>query len=473
MTRFELSETFAKLPPEWPDDPLPAIRDCLRENPAKLVVIDDDPTGSQTVFNMPVLTEWKIPELVDELRNDLPAFYILTNSRGVPLQKAREINSEIGRNLEQASRLTGRGLTVISRGDSTLRGHFPGEVEALVEGLQIDFDAWLIIPALISEGRYTLDDIHYVAEGGGLVPVGETAYARDATFGFHSSNLKDWVEEKTGGQVHAADVESISLDEIRTGGPARVREHLLKLVRGSICIVNAVSSRDLEVFTLGLMQAEAQGRRFLFRSGPSFVPARIGLGPYPLLTSASLPPADSSVGGLIIVGSYVPNTSRQVQILLQRGLVTSIEVEVERLLLPNEREDEVLRIARLTSRELAQGHDALVYTSRKLKIGTDALKSLEIGQMVSASLIAILDKVTVRPRYVLAKGGITSSDVATKGLGVKRAVVIGQVSKGVSVWQLGPESRYDGLLYVVFPGNVGEPETLAEAVSILSSEHTG
>jgi uncharacterized protein YgbK (DUF1537 family) len=235
-----------------------------------------------------------------------------------------------------------------------------------------------------------------------------------------------------------------------------------------MCVVSAVSRRDLEVFTLGLLAAEDAGRRFLYRAGPSFVPVRIGLAPYPLLNCRSLPPVEGA-GGLIIVGSYVPNTTRQVAVLQQRGLVRSIAVDVETLLAPRQREDEIGSAAQLASREMAAGRDVLVYTSRKLLAGGSPDESLEIGRTVSSSLIAILDRITVRPRYILAKGGITSSDVATQGLGVRRALVLGQLYDGVSVWQLGPESRFNGLIYVVFPGNVGEPETLAEVVAILQS----
>jgi len=469
MSKIQLSKTIANLPPDWSKDPLPGIQEYLRKNLKKLVVIDDDPTGSQTVYNIPVLTEWGVEALCAELRNDLPAFYLLTNTRGMSPSIAREINTEIGHNLYEASRQTARQLAVVSRGDSTLRGHFPDEVEALANGLQVDFDAWLIVPVLLSEGRYTLNDVHYVAEGDWLVPVGETAYARDATFGFHSSNLRDWVEEKTGGRIPSSSVYSISLDEIRLDGFKKVQQRLLELPKGSVCIVNAVSRRDLEVLTLGLLAAEDSGRRFMYRTGPSFIPVRIGLAPYPLLNSDQLPTVTTGIGGLIIVGSYVPNTGRQVAFLQKRGLVNSIEVDVHRLLIPQQREAEIQRAAQQTSQELAQGHDVLVYTSRKLLTGEGPGKSLEIGQMVSRSLISILDQLSVKPRYVLAKGGITSSDVATHGLGVKRAVVLGQISEGVSVWQLGPETRYNGMLYVVFPGNTGQPKTLADVVSILKS----
>jgi uncharacterized protein YgbK (DUF1537 family) len=454
---------------EWPEDPVTDIKAYLQENREKLIVIDDDPTGSQTVHDVPILTQWDIDTLRNELQNDLPAFYILTNSRGMPLERAWAINAEIGRNLHHITQETARQVRLVSRSDSTMRGHFPGEVEALEEGYQINFDAWLIIPTLIGGGRYTIGDVHYVADGDWLTPVGESPYARDATFGYRSSNLREWVEEKTSGRISSKDVHSISLDEIRVGGPTAVQKHLLELPKRSICIVNAVSLRDLEVFTLGVLYAEKHGRRFIYRTGPSFVPVRIGIQPYPLLDRHQLPLKVTNAGGLIVVGSYVPNTSRQVEILQQQNLAYGLEVNVGNLLKTDRREIEIHRIAQLANQKLSEGEDVFVYTSRTLIFGEDAHKSLLIGQSISSGIIQILNEITVRPRYVLAKGGITSSDVATEWLGVKRAMVLGQLSRGVSVWQLGPESRYDGMAYIVFPGNIGKPESLAEVVSIMKS----
>jgi uncharacterized protein YgbK (DUF1537 family) len=79
-----------------------------------------------------------------------------------------------------------------------------------------------------------------------------------------------------------------------------------------------------------------------------------------------------------------------------------------------------------------------------------------------------VESITTRPRYILAKGGITSSDVATLGLHVKRAMVLGQTLPGVPVWHLGTESRFPGLVYIVFPGNVGDENSLVEIYQSLS-----
>jgi uncharacterized protein YgbK (DUF1537 family) len=230
--------------------------------------------------------------------------------------------------------------------------------------------------------------------------------------------------------------------------------------------VNAASHRDLIVFVAGLLEAEAHGRKFMYRTAASFVPLRAGISPRPLLTYTDLGLPESG-GGLVVVGSYVPKTSIQLASLLDRQNLHSIEVSVAALLSESGSE-EVTRAAHAADQALQRDEDVVVYTSRQLMTGADAEGSLTIGRRVSDSLVAIVRMVTTRPRYILAKGGITSSDVATNGLGVRRAMVRGQILPGVPVWQFGPESRHPGMTYIVFPGNVGGPGALTEIVASLT-----
>jgi len=469
MDKKPRKELLASLPAEWPEDLLPEIQAQVKASRRKVVVLDDDPTGTQTVHGIPVLTEWPVEALRSELANDLPAFYLLTNSRSLSLAKAEAMNAEIGRKLLEAGRQADREFVVVSRSDSTLRGHFPGEVNALAKTLGQTYDAWLIIPFFLEGGRYTINNIHYVAEGEWLVPAGETEFARDAAFGYQASNLRCWVAEKTGGRVPSETVATISLNDIRRGGPGRVAERLLDFAPGSVCVVNAASYRDMEVFVQGLLTAEARGQRFLYRTAASFVRARAGLGPRPLLTRADLELPEQG-GGLFIVGSYVPRTTSQVNALLNHAGMVDIEISVEALLGLRRRQYEIERVASQADQALQLDQDVAVYTSRQLVTGMDAESSLSIGQQVSEGLVSILRQITTRPRYLVGKGGITSSDIATEALNVKRALVLGQILPGVPLWQLGPESRYPGLPYVVFPGNVGGPESLVEIVIALRRE---
>ena len=273
--RINKHDVFRRLPEEWPVDLRPQIRNQVKASRCKVAVLDDDPTGTQTVHGVPVLTEWSVEALRDELSDESSVFYVLTNSRSLTLAQAQSLNREIGRNLVDAARQTGREFAVVSRSDSTLRGHFPGEVKALADALGQTFDGWIINPFFLEGGRYTIGDIHYVDEGGWLVPAAETEFARDSAFGYRSSNLRRWVEEKTNGHVSPEDVISISIEDIRRVGPEQVTNRLMELTAGGICVVNAASYRDLDVFVVGLLNAEAQGKRFLYRTAASFV--QVGL----------------------------------------------------------------------------------------------------------------------------------------------------------------------------------------------------
>jgi uncharacterized protein YgbK (DUF1537 family) len=458
-----------RLPPEWPADLLPEIQRQVQASGRKLVVLDDDPTGTQTVHGIPVLTHWPVEALAEELAGQTPAFYLLTNSRSLTLPQAQALNAEIGRNLTEAARRTGTDFAVVSRSDSTLRGHFPGEVEALAHALQTDFDGWLLIPFFLEGGRYTIEDIHYVAEEDMLTPAAETEFAQDAAFGYRASNLQAWVEEKTGGQVKANSMASITLNDIRQGGPPRVAEKLLALEKGGVCVVNAASYRDLEPFVLGLLAAEAEGYHFLYRTAASFVRVRAGIPLRPLLTGEEMASGQRG-GGLIVAGSYVPRTGTQLKALFEETRIQQVELNVRALLDDLTQSQEIKRATEQTALNLEAGRDVALYTSRDLITGADATESLAIGQRVSASIVAVVRSLATPPRFLLAKGGITASDVATHGLGIKKAQVMGQILPGVPVWQAGPESRYPGMAYIVFPGNVGGPEALVEVVKIFGRE---
>jgi uncharacterized protein YgbK (DUF1537 family) len=466
MNPLTKQELFQQLPPEAADDHLAAVQAQVAASRRKIVVLDDDPTGTQTVHHVGVLTEWSVAALAAELTNPDPCVYILTNSRSLPLPAAQTLNAEIGRNLMAASQQTGRAFAAVSRSDSTLRGHYPGETDALAAALGMQVDATLIIPFFLEGGRFTINDIHYVAEGDKLIPAAETPFARDAAFGYRSSNLRDWVVEKGEGRVAAHQVTSISLEQIRRGGPEQVAGQLMQLTNRMVCVINAASMRDLQLFVLGLLKAEARGKTFLYRTAASFVQVRAGITPRPLL-SASEMELPSGGGGLVVIGSYVPKTTGQLGELLALPSLARCELPVAQILSDQERSQAVNHAITLINQALEAGQDTVLYTSRELVTGGDAESSLAIGQRVSASLVEIVQRLATRPRYLLAKGGITSSDLATKGLGVKRATVLGQILPGVPVWRTGAESQLPGLVYIVFPGNVGDNHALVHAVERL------
>jgi len=451
---------LASLPPEWPEDLLPGIQARVNTAVHKIVILDDDPTGTQTVHGLPVLTTWAVPTLRQALQEPGPGFFILTNSRSLEREAACVRSMEIGMNLQTAVELAGTPIEIISRSDSTLRGHFPHEVDAVAKAMGIEKRPYLIMPFFPEGGRLTINDIHYVAEAEILVPAAMTAYAQDAAFGYTHSDLKQWVAEKTGGRIPPEAVCAITLEDIRKGGPDQVGVVLNSVRDDTACIVNAVTYRDVEVLVAGLAMAAETGRRFLFRTAAAFVRVMTGIQPRAEFLDREALVTDSPAGGLFVVGSYVPKTTAQVLALLEQTDIEPVEVTVTRLLADNGPGEEVERAAARVNRFLAAGRDVVLYTSRELISGTDAGTSLDIGQIVSHSLIHIVQALDHQPRYLVAKGGITSSDVATQGLGVQRAQISGQVLPGVPVWQLENGSRYPGMSFIVFPGNVGDDNAL-------------
>jgi uncharacterized protein YgbK (DUF1537 family) len=458
---------FGRLPPVWADDPLPSIRAALAASRRKLVILDDDPTGTQTVRDLTVVTCWDVATLRAEFEAPTPGFFILTNSRSLVVDATRTLHEALLRNLIAAAQ--GRAFTVISRSDSTLRGHFPAETDMVASILGAP-DLLVLAPYFDAGGRYTIDDVHYVAEGETLTPAAATPFARDAAFGYEHSDLRQWVEEKTLGLVTAAEVHSIPLALLRTGGPDAVERALRTLPRGSVCVVNACAQRDIEVFAAAALRLELAGLEILYRTAASFVAARFGQSPPPPLDPAeSIRGTPAGTGGLIIAGSYVPKTTAQLERLRAALPLVDVGLEVAALLDPTQRDAHLAGAVRETDAALLAGRDVLVATSRSLVSGSDAGASLAIGRSVSDALIALVQRITATPRFLVAKGGITSSDIATGGLGVRRAHVLGQLIPGVPVWRLGAESRFPGMAYVVFPGNVGDDRALAEGMTRLAA----
>ena len=458
---------LGSLPKAATDATFARIAGMLAARPSKLVVLDDDPTGCQTMHDIDVLAEWSHETLVKAFTDTRLCFYILTNSRSLGSPEAAALTREIARALRRASEATQVAFTVVSRSDSTLRGHFKEETDALRESLGPPIDATLVIPAFFEGGRFTLNDTHYVAEGDDLVPAADTEFARDKTFGYAHSTLPEWIEEKTKGTTPARDVVCVSLGTLRSaGGGPRVRDILLGVPRGSYVVVNATEYSDLEVFVEGLLMAEAAGRTFLSRTAAGFVRVRSGTAPRPPLDPDAIA-GKGPEGGLIVVGSYVAKSTAQLQSLQALATVVPIEMRADALAQPDQRLAEVERVATLAAQAMARGRHAVVFTSREPHSALGTVGELKAGAIVSEALVEVVRRIPLRPRFLVAKGGITSCEIATKALGMRAARVVGQAVPGVPVWKMGDETRFPGLNYVVWPGNVGGTDDLRALVSRL------
>lgn len=450
-----------------------SIREYRRQVARRTVVLDDDPTGSQSVHDVSVVTALQAPEYEAALAEPASTCFILTNTRSLDEADAVELNRTVAGDLFRLEQRLGVPLDVVSRSDSTLRGHVIAETRALDAARQQilgrGFDGVLLAPAYFEAGRYTADDVHWAIVGGEAVPVGETEFARDATFGYESSNLRDFIAEKSGGELTPEQVLSIALDDIRRGGPERVAEILCQAHDLQFVVVNATEFSDLEVVVLGVQEAQRRGRLFLYRTGPSFVRALIGNEPIGTLTASDIWSGARPEGhGLAVVGSHVGQTARQVAAAQARGGVLQVELSVEQLIDPATRDSHVAETATRVVAGLAE-QDVMLFTSRQRVTGADAAKSLEIARTVSSAVVEVVQRaLEARPAWVVAKGGITSHDVAVRGLGIRRATVLGQLFPGM-VSVLRPEEAAEaavGIPYVVFAGNVGDENALADVVDL-------
>ena len=397
----------------------------------RLVILDDDPTGIQTVHGCLLITQWDADTVRMALQHEQPFFYMLTNTRAMTRDEAARVVRSAMETVLEVNREFGYRLIFISRSDSCLRGHFPLETDVMRQVLQeYGVKVWPKVPfcpALIEAGRVTIDGVHYMKDGERLIPVSETEFARDNVFAYHTSVLRDYIREKGANPEEYQIVNAATYDELYTFTETLFNE--IKDFDGAVVI----------------------------RSSSSLPKAMSGIADKPLLDRSIL--KESGVG-CFIVGSHVQKTTRQLNALLAGQGVAGIEVDVERVL----HDGDALMQELLTEmkQRAEEGLTPVVYTSRKEVRLTDADERQHLGQRISDFLVEMVARLPFVPSYLVAKGGITSNDILTKGLALKSAVVLGQIVPNV------PCVMTDHFPYIIFPGNVGGDDSLREVYEKLN-----
>ena len=433
----------------------------------KIIVLDDDPTGSQTVHSCLLLTRWDVATLKEGLQDSAPLFFVLTNTRGMSAEQAATLTREVCVNLRRAlDELAEAGTRInpllVSRSDSTLRGHYPVETDVITEQLG-PFDAHFLVPAFFEGGRITRDSVHYLIVNGEPVPVHETEFARDSVFGYSHSFLPAYVEEKTGGRIRAEQVERFLLEDVRGDSLGR----LLALHDNVCCAVDAETQDDLNHFCSQLMSAAAQGKRFLFRSGASLLTALARLPAQPVAAEAMHACTRGGRPGAVLVGSHVRKTTRQLQQLLKMPGVAPLEIDVERI--EAQRNPMLQTVSERAARLHDDGVTPVIFTSRTEKTFADQATRLAFGAMVSAFLMDVVRNLPATLGFLISKGGITSNDVLSSGLALRTSRVLGQILPGCSVVRCPADHhRFPDLPVVIFPGNVGDEQAVARAYARLA-----
>jgi len=429
-------------------------------NLTKIIVLDDDPTGSQTVHGCLLLTRWDPATLREALRDPSPLFFILTNTRGMSSQQAAEITRQVCCNIRNTlDALEQVGIVVhpifVSRSDSTLRGHYPVETDVMAQELG-PFDAHFLVPAFFEGGRVTRNGTHFLKVNDQWVPVHETEFARDSVFAYKHSFLPDYVAEKTAGRIPASKVRQFTLADVR----GNTFPTLMQLEGNQCCVVDAEQQSDLDNFARNVTAAAQRGKRFLFRSAASLLTSLAQLPPQPISAEHMARYVRDARPGAVMVGSHVAKTTRQLHTLLRCKNVAGLEVDVARI--ATEREGLLRSVIDDVERLHHAGKTPVIYTSRVEKTFADVQTRLDFGARVSAFLMDVVRNLPSTIGFLISKGGITSNDVLSSGLALRTARVLGQILPGCSVVRCpAHHPRFPDLPVVIFPGNVGDETALA------------
>ncbi|MBR4422442.1 MAG: hypothetical protein IKS69_07910, partial [Erysipelotrichaceae bacterium] len=257
--------------PELDADAL--LEEAVRQDEHVFVVLDDDPTGVQCVHDINVYTEWSYETMKQAMENE-KLFFLLTNSRAMSAEQTTAIHKQIAETVSKAAKELNKKYLFVSRSDSTLRGHYPLETDLLSQQLINDYgkaDGEILFPFFKEGGRLTIDDVHYIRYGEELIPCGESEFAKDDTFGYRSSDLKEYIEEKTNGAYRKEDVMRFSLEELRKAKLDQLTNKLMEASDGRKIIVNAIDYIDVKIFCVALFRALKQGKIFIFRCAGSLV----------------------------------------------------------------------------------------------------------------------------------------------------------------------------------------------------------
>ena len=437
----------------------------------KIIVLDDDPTGSQTVHSCLLLLKWDVETLRIGIRHSSPIFFILTNTRALSPDEAGDRTRQVCQNLRQAIALEKlESYIIVSRSDSTLRGHYPLETDVINQELG-EFSAHFLIPAFIEGGRVTIDSTHYIVTETDKTPVHETEFAKDSLFAYDYSYLPDYVAQKTQGEITAEDVLRITQKDIHQG----IQGQLRQLNNNQCVAVDGETQTDLDLFAQDLLTVTQEGKKFLFRSAASCLTSLANLGEQLIEAGEMSAYKSNSNAGVFIAGSHVQKTTEQLNKLLEQPDVVGIEIDLKRLQDNSISEQQIIDdVSEKIDRILEGSGDKtpVVYTTREELQFPNKTDRIKFGQQVSQILVNIVRRLPSDIGFIVSKGGITSNDILSVALGLTTVYLRGQILAGCCLVTIDENhEQFPNLPIVLFPGNVGNQNSLVEVYQRLKKRN--
>ena len=445
----------------------------------KIIIFDDDPTGSQTVYGCPLLLDWDEQTLEKAFKHPSPLIFILANTRSLSSVLAENKIREICAYIKKF--FLGKGYDkddffYISRGDSTLRGHGVLEPEIIAEELG-PFQATFHIPAFFEGGRTTENGIHYLNG----MPVHKSDFGRDKIFGYSTSNLAKWIEAKSFGKIQSKNILHLKIKQLEMAldnetGFKSLLSFLHKLDNNVSVVVDAKSPHHLEVLS-NAIKIISKEKKFLFRTAASFINSLSGLKTNTKRISdlVSLKSKDINLQykpGLIMVGSHVQLATDQLSLLLQDNSCEGLEIPVGKLadiFALNDCQQEIFELEVILLSKISNILDnkkipVLFTTREEMKFSSNAIR-MQFGLELAEFMAILAGKMVNNLGYIISKGGITTQLLLKKGLNFNQVILKGQILPGLSLVQ--STSDPNNLPVITFPGNLGNSKTLLEAFKLM------
>jgi uncharacterized protein YgbK (DUF1537 family) len=411
------------------------------------VVLDDDPTGTQSASDVEVLLDWDTASIAAALRAG-GAVYLQTNSRAVPPEQAAQLAAVVRDQVASVSRSLGQRVLVVLRGDSTLRGHVFTESDVFAG----DDGRILFVPAFPGGGRTTIGSVHRALINGVDTPVADTEFARDPVFGYHSSDLVEWTRE----QGHRRAI-PVTLADLRASGGQAVADALAVAAPRELVVPDAATDADVELVHAGLISAIGAGQQVVVRCAAPLAAMCAGR-----LSRSFLPRPlhPERPGVLVVCGSHTAAATAQLDRLAAWAGIDPVVIPTDAAFADPAAAGR--NAAGRARAQLAGGGIAVLATARDRRPSDD---TLDHGAKVMSALIGAATAVKPLVGAVVSKGGITSAEVARTCFAARTAHVRGQVAAGISVWDLGEGAGRS--IQVIVPGNVGDEDTLVDVMRAL------
>lgn len=419
----------------------------MGEGASRVVVLDDDPTGSQAASAVRVLLRPDLEATRRWLNSPEHALYVVTNTRSMSESDTVSLIGGYVNGLRVQAAELGYRVTLVLRGDSTLRGHVRAEIDCVAERSSLA----VFVPAFPDGGRVTIGGTHYVRDRDGSVPVAETEFARDPVFGYRDSYLPAWLASHAPGRP----VRTIGLATIRRGAAA-VASALRDTADGTVVVPDAETREDIDMIVAAIRSVEATGRSVVLRGAATVAAARAGVSSIGLLNRTAKAP----VRTLVVCGSHTAASTRQLAVVQQRTGTDPVELPAVAEL-PSAEETEAA--ARVLVGALDRGNVAVLSSARARPA---ELATLADGASMMRRLTAVAAAVSDRVDACVVKGGITSADIGATSFDAVEATVVGQLEAGVSLWRLNTRGRQ--IDYVVVPGNMGDDRTLLRSLAAVT-----